>query len=1064
MEQLAFAAEKADAAAADQILIRKEWQDHAQPTDRRRRVRIWQEAHKRLDNMGFVRPLPPTGSPVLQRAFRAQIRVQCTELVQLDTNLQDIDTFMATLREGQASMTLDLRAIMRWAAPGVWNSARSSFLPGKTVTKGQRASMVKMAKALLAAPVMRHEMYCMMEILDGPGSLADKWASIESAEWEPEAEDVLQCVGIWHNKSHRILREKVGADTVQELKKELARRSKPKYILPETIDGTGELLTEDAQWQRVFTEQMSEHCLNPEARQQARLMLGKARPLTAEQHKDIRTVMRGTDLHENVKNSAFCRMMMGRTPLSPSLEWPDDFTEYDYVNMEVNGVHHTVQPAALQTVLEEQMRGEGKERDKQASKVRVQDLRMLSGPKAAAACEDGVPVLGRTAVFKATWCEGTRQLLTGERKVKVGPGDKGVSFGVKLPREQMLTLDRSTTAVFLAACKARGLTEEEAILLLAYSLSEQLSGITSVVLKTCQMEMGKPPHSFWNWWSPSTEVQVYFSSREALQRAVIEVSRGKTDLYMFDGASVERSVLALRAYVLQNKALQLEPEEESEVLYAGVHAANRARHHFCLHVSGFNHLTYMGVKGEYGHTCASAPNLLETRLEGKLRALVPDLREHTVELIRRDTAQEEASADAKLAAGGRPARIEGQSLGGGGPRAWFWKMGMRIFCTKDQAPVVEPALRMCLDDNGDIFMLFPNQPPGSLKVTRMNEKKPPWTGAPAAKGKAKEVTEEEFDMLTLDEYAEFLEVKLEECKRMTLPADGQLLEEQQMEQDVEWPTLRNVLRKHLPLPHKVTWKDVVEHFINKCGMVERVELQEDSDDNRLLEHFDVDELTGTQRAKAWEAGRVRRDAAAVTSSATNEGGDRTRPAPAGAELGAGNRSALNDTSVHNPPPGLPLDGEGDETMEQTRGGGAETSRASEESMLEETLNNSMEVAVVAEEEDRDIMQVQLQQAQELTRQQQARRRLEQGQHEQIRQLRDSHAAALGQVPVEQQQQMQPMQQEELANLMTAHSLQQREMLQQQEVQQIEHEEVLEALRASHPTSRASLAEGGSGAQ
>ena len=119
--------------------------------------------------MGFCRPPPPAStSKVLQRAKRAQVKLQSNELLTLDQNLADNGTFMATLREGAASMTLELRAIMRWAAPGVWNSARSNFVPGKTVTAGQRASVVKMAAMLVTAPLLQHEMFCMLEILDGP--------------------------------------------------------------------------------------------------------------------------------------------------------------------------------------------------------------------------------------------------------------------------------------------------------------------------------------------------------------------------------------------------------------------------------------------------------------------------------------------------------------------------------------------------------------------------------------------------------------------------------------------------------------------------------------------------------------------------------------------------------------------------------------------------------------------------------------------------------------------------------------------------------------------------------
>jgi hypothetical protein len=655
----------------------------------------------------------------------------------------------------------------------------------------------------------------------------------------------------WQNAPD--LREKVTPDTLPALKKELVRRSKPGYILPEKVAGSENLRSVEKEWEFVFMEQVTQHVMQPEARQVARLMCGKTKHLTAERHKEIRTALRGTDLHEAAKNSAFCRMMLGRPPLSPTLEWPDEFDEYDMVNMEADGVCHTVQAAALQSVLEEVMQGAGDGKDKHPHRVRVQDLRILPGPKTPAACEKGEPVLGRTAVFKAAWCEGTRRLLTSDETAKVG--DKATSLKIKLPRDQMLTLNRNTTAVFLAVCKACGLTEAEARSLVAYCLSEQLEGIAGVSFKTCAMEMGKPPHAFWNWWSESTEVEVFFNTKEAMRKAVVAVSRGNIDLYAYDGGTIETSVLVLRLYVIQNRSMQMSSEEETEVsLYAGVHAATRARNNFYLQVSGFNHLTYLGVKTEYGHICAASPDLLETRLEEKLRLIAPDLIARSCELVRRDTAQEEAAADLKQ--GARAPRIEGQSLGGGGLRAWFTKVGMRMFCNKDEAPVLEEAIRTCLDVDGDIFHLFPNQPPQSLTVTRVNEKKRAWTGTHTAKGKAKEVTEEEFGALTLAEYGGLMEAKLEEHRRMTLPAEGQPLEEQFMEQDVAWPTLRNVLQKHLPLPAKITWQDVVEYMENTCTFVDRVELQLNSDDRRLLEHYEVHELTVPERRKAWQATRT----------------------------------------------------------------------------------------------------------------------------------------------------------------------------------------------------------------
>ena len=837
-------------------------------------------------------------------------------------------------------------------------------------------------------------------------------------------------------------------------------------------------------------DQVTQHVMQPEVRQAARLMCGKTKPITPERHKEIRTALRGTDLHEAAKNSAFCRMMLGRAPLSPALEWPDEFDEYDMVSMEANGVHHTVQPAALQSVLEEAMKGAGDHKDKHPHKVRVQDLRILPGPKSLAACEKGEPVLGRTAVFKAAWCEGTRRILNSHEKVKVG--EKNISASIKLPRDQMLTLNRNTTAVFLAACKACGLTEEEARTLLAFCLSQQLDGVAGVAFKTCAMEMGKPPHAFWNWWSDSTDVEVFFNSKEAMRKAVVAVSRGDIDLYAYDGATIEASVLVLRLYVIQHRSMQLNSEEEVETaLYAGVQAATRARNNFHLRVTGFNHLTYLGVKTEYGHICAASPDLLETRLEEKLRLIVPDMIARACELVRRDTAQEEAAADLKQ--GARAPRIEGQSLGGGGLRAWFTKVGMRVFCNKDEAPVLEEAIRTCLDVDGDIFALFPNQPPQSLTVTRINEKKRAWTGTHAAKGKAREVTEEEFGALTLAEYGGVLEAKLEEYRRITLPADGQLLEEQFMEQDVAWPTLRNVLQKHLPLPAKTSWQDLVEFFENTCTFVDRVELQLNSDDRRLLEHYEVHELTVPERRKAWAAARPEPEEAAARTGGEEDQTERVEPeeqpevrtparqgkaaqleesgevnrarrrAGVGQEEGEGddvNMSPVNISLHANPGEergGGSMDFEDDDEIAaafnaahergERQEGAAAVSRAGEA----DPLNDSMELGEVGSEtEDEDIMQQQLRQATEMTKQQQAQHHLGQAQKVQMDTLKGEQANALALMPAGNREQAWAQQQVEVSNLTEAHRLQQQEMLAQQRVQQEQHAQVIAALRASNP--------------
>ena len=646
--------------------------------------------------------------------------------------------------------------------------------------------------------------------------------------------------------------------------------------MPEALEGKGALRTTNEQWEHTFLEFITTDVMQQDVRTVARLLLAKTDPITTEMHKDIRASMRGTDMHERAKNSAMMRMMFGRTTPTPDLEWPTDAVEYDLMPMEAVAVPHTVQAVALQEALELEFRGEGVTRDEHPGRVQVNDVYIYPGPNSPAQCEGGTEVLTRKAVFKASFCSGARETMRGEREIEVG--GHTIKVGFRLPREQTTMLNRSTTAIFLAACHARGLTEAQALALLEFCISSQLEGVTGVAFKTCQMDMGKPPHLHWNWWSASTEVQILFNSREAMQIAVIEVSKGELDLYIYDGATLERSVLAMRAYVVQNRGMQLVESDSTEVLYAGVHAATRARNHFHLFVTGYNHLTYVGIKNTYGNTCVGDPDLLEKGVVEKLCAYVPDILPNTLELIRRDTAQEEAAEKAGAAgAGKKPQRIEGRSLGGTGLRAWFWVCGARVFCTKEAAPVIEALLRTGMDADGDLCDIFPHQPPRSLTVTRVNEKKSEWAG-PRAKGKskAKEVNEEEFRLITLKQFSDLLEKRLAECKRITLPRAGDELEDQPMEQKADWPTMRNVLDKHLPLPEEHTWMDLVEHFENTCA-VGRDDLVEGSDDRRLLESYDVEELSRKERAAAHAAGQERapraRRRAAEGEQAREEGGE-----------------------------------------------------------------------------------------------------------------------------------------------------------------------------------------------
>ena len=86
-----------------------------------------------------------------------------------------------------------------------------------------------------------------------------------------------------------------------------------------------------------------------------------------------------------------------------------------------------------------------------------------------------------------------------------------MTFCIKLPRDQHLSLNRNTTSRYLRLCKERGLTEAEATSALLNAVAQQLDGVAGLVLVKCRYPAaGGPPDLFCEWWSESVEVRVAF--------------------------------------------------------------------------------------------------------------------------------------------------------------------------------------------------------------------------------------------------------------------------------------------------------------------------------------------------------------------------------------------------------------------------------------------------------------------------------------------------------------------------------------------------------------------------
>ena len=93
-----------------------------------------------------------------------------------------------------------------------------------------------------------------LEIWEGPGSLSEKAAYIQSVEWILETEDTAHSLKMWHPVRHAFLEGAVNAVAVKALKVELKRRADPAYILPEARLGDGQLFTPEQVWDTTLLE------------------------------------------------------------------------------------------------------------------------------------------------------------------------------------------------------------------------------------------------------------------------------------------------------------------------------------------------------------------------------------------------------------------------------------------------------------------------------------------------------------------------------------------------------------------------------------------------------------------------------------------------------------------------------------------------------------------------------------------------------------------------------------------------------------------------------------------
>jgi hypothetical protein len=838
----------ADRARATRAKLIEAWQLRATNADINRRTRLRRQFERRTAT-GFRAP-DAGNAGALKRGSRGVLRQQYQLIVEAHNRTAAMPEaeasvqFLGAMKLAAANFpwAADARALFRTVCAGAWKSSTGTWEMGACVNGTQRHALFSMATAKHAAAVdatdMTHDANVCLEILDGMGTTGDKLKALQALELDFEIEDSFaatttkQGAKIWHPASHKFFAEEVTPEAVRRLREELRFKAKTApYWEPELIMGSPELLDEDQMWESVFLQQTDANVHDNEVRRAAHFIVASTLMISADELRALRGSLRGTQFQELSNNSSWCRALFGQQQSTYDLEFPD-FEEYEMVEVigsAANTQAESVQEVGITTLVKNAILGAGRAVDRYPERVSVQDMRILSGAENTSQCEGGVMTTsGGEVVFKAAWCRGTRALLNGDRTVAV----KGMAmtFALRLPREQQLPLNRNTTSLFLMLCKERGLSEEEATVALTNALTKQLRGVAGVVLVKCRYPQGGGrPDLFWDWWSSSVEVRLLFATVEELRQALVDVSTAEVEIWLHDGETRETSVLALRAWVVQNRGIpSIDAAADTDVIFAGVHAETRAHNCYHLLITGFNRATFMGLKMLAG-IAANDPDKLVVIFQAKFAGL-DSLHDEGVELVR-----EEAMRHQKTKGNHRAAK--GRTIGGRGPRAWNLDGGMRVFPTSvESGKLYQLALWKGEDADGTEFLVMPNHAGGTLTVTVKNPKGKMWEGKRDAKGRVEELDHEAFALLNINDIVAHIDAKLHECLRVTLPKPGQTLEEQPMHQRHAWPTLRNVLQQGVP--EEYSWIEIVDHY-EATYAVDRVDLFPYTGDNRLLELYDA---------------------------------------------------------------------------------------------------------------------------------------------------------------------------------------------------------------------------------
>ena len=301
---------------------------------------------------------------------------------------------------------------------------------------------------------------------------------------------------------------------------------------------------------RAFLKAVDRGVHSHGVRKAAQMVVDETAPMSEQELRLLRGALRNTEFQALSNNSAWCRAVFGREQSCVALDLPEGLEEYEMVGVVATVTNSpVVQEVGLTTMILDTIRGTGKRADKHLERVSVQDLKLQRGAQTARQGEGGIIPEGRDVVFRASWCRGLRALLNNRRQVEV----EGVTmtFCLKLPRDQQLSLNRNSTSRFLKLCKDRGMTEDEAVHALVVALTQQLRGVAGVVLVKCRYPQGGgAPDLFWDWWSPSVEVRIVFDGTETMLQALISLSTAAVELWLFDWGNKADSVIVMRAWAV----------------------------------------------------------------------------------------------------------------------------------------------------------------------------------------------------------------------------------------------------------------------------------------------------------------------------------------------------------------------------------------------------------------------------------------------------------------------------------------------------------------------------------